>query len=632
MQKQSSRPAPPASAPDPVSSPLMPLNAEAVPDTSLLDSIDVSIMLAEAPGPGFTSAGIDSILLDTPIDTNWGPMLESWDFNNGSSEDPLANTLGFSFNDFSIPLVTEQSPSTDSDSNETVELELETINSLFNPAPSQGLTQYSHPAFTAFQFSPDHEYYRYLCNGSITGFQTLMPIVDLMSDDRLASPYLYSAALAISALSVSSLSMSTSNALSVFSSNPVPRPVSRKHALRHYTAALASLSTSFPSSSPESFRNIPMDELLGWLMTRLLLSNIDLRLGFLRAWRSHLRAVGRVISAWHSRISQSPQGKSLIHTFARMALLLELQNEDFAVTKQGTMNPCVAAELSSLIEQSSSPRDRLLALIRSVSKLEIKYRLRPEKEPKWIAKMQKIEAQLFEWQRTLPSSELPVDTGISISAPQEQPSNTLLTPLTFLNSSDPYTAAVNYAHFLCARMRSRTRYGPNSELIPPSDAETAVLYICRIAAGLDPSNCKQADAYGHGMMPAIVGAYRWSSDEQMRSWIINWLKGYGGIGAREGLWDVDRTRRLLLFIDEKHQGVAYKEWHLIIARIIDDGEDEGESARVDDRAWNDFTEETQAANQLIGAETDTFEGDKEFKVVMYTRSNSGPATQYFVVS
>ncbi|CAM1504912.1 Fc.00g025030.m01.CDS01 [Cosmosporella sp. VM-42] len=643
---QLAKPSPPSIVPSPASpteaapscvfSPSGVSNQEALFEEPQL--FDESNFFSLQPNP---PAQVDTVTLDFMLpktsEEDWVSAWQQWDLSSTGLEERdtseitiLASKSFFTSHEVSNEI--DLSPSTEPDNNETIDFETEALNLLLNPVPSPTLSAYGHPAFDSFQFSPDTEYYRYICNGSTKGFKTIMPIVDLISDDRLASSHLYSAALAISALSVSALESSSTDSRDGISSSSLPGPLARRHALRHYSTALTSLYREFPRSDRDSFREASMEQLLGWLMTRLLLSNLDLRLGALGAWRAHLRAAGRIISAWHSRISQSAQGRVLIHTFARMALLLEIENEDFAVTKQSTMNPCVAAEFSSMIEHSSSPRDRLLALIRKVSRVEIKYRLQPDQDRKWISKMQNIENKLLEWHKWLPPSELPVDTGIAGPIPNcsdQQSSPVWLTPLTFPNSSDPYTAAVSYAHFLCARMRSRTLYGPNAELLAPSDAESSILHICRIAAGLDPSGYKQADAYGHGMMPAIVGAYQWSNDERVRSWIIGWLKGYGDFGAREGLWDVDRTRRLMLWIDKNHKGVAYKEWHLTIARIV---EEEGEEVAGDEGLVWDKMAKRAGVSIDESIETDEkSERHKPFRVVMYTRSKAGPATQYFTV-
>ncbi|KAF7560128.1 hypothetical protein G7046_g4026 [Stylonectria norvegica] len=576
------------------------------------DRFEIATFLPNPLNETITTSTLDFMIPETPVSDDWSLNWQNWDVSNMTyfPESNSNNLLLSSPQSLLATTAVANSPSTDADTNEAINLDIATLNYFLYPAPSPSISEYSHPAFDAFQFSPDSEYYRYFCNGSVKGFKTIMPIVDLISDDRLASSHLYSAALAVSALSMSALGITAGESLD--DSAQVPKPLAKRHALRHYSAALTSLYRAFPSSNPDSFREASLDELLGWLMTRLLLSNLDLRLGSLGAWRAHLRAVGRVISVWHGRISQSSQGKSLIHAFARMALLLELENEDFAVTKQGTMNPCVAAELNSMIEHSTSPRDRLLGLIRSVSRLEIKYRLRPDKSQKWMLKMKSIGSKLSEWQSRLPPSELPVDTGIAdpiqYSADEESPL-VCLTPLTFPNSSDPYTAAVSYAHFLCARMRSRTRYGLTSELLPPSDAESSILHICRIAAGLDPTGCKQADAYGHGMVPAICGAYRWSSDERIRSWILGWLQGYGGLGAEKG--------------------VAYKQWHLIMARIIEEGD---EGVGDEGTVWDKVASRADVrVDGAAGLEDEEIERDRPFRVVMYTRSQAGPATQHFLI-
>ncbi|KAH7139982.1 hypothetical protein B0J13DRAFT_69453 [Dactylonectria estremocensis] len=469
----------------------------------------------------------------------------------------------------------------------------------------------------------DTDYIQRLRNGGIDGLTTILPIQDLIVDQGVMAPHCWSAAIAVSALTFSKQGfVSTQN--------------SRYHAIQHYRNAVHSVKRTFPQESPGAFQNVSPGDLLGWFLTRLLLANFDLCRGNLSSWRHHLRIAGRIFSSWHQRILVDSRGRQLAHAFARMALLVELQNGDLALTRVQDMNPGVASQLNTMMEQSESSRDRLLALIRNVSKLEIKFRYQPEKHEKWTQKLELIDAKLAEWQQNLPSSELPVDTGVAdavkfpVSLGSSMPSLEV-TPLTFPNSSNPYTCAVNYAHFLCARMRVRTRYLPNGGKINPPETESTVLYTCRIAAGLSPLGCARANAFGHGMMPALVGAYRWSNNPQARHWIISWLKGYEEEGGREGLWNVQQTRRLLSFLDDEARRRKSMSgcWDIIAARIEDEDDSSDKDSMSSDGSATDASFPTQGDLDWSFSPCMAL---NPFRVVVHSRSPDGWATDHYVVT
>ncbi|KAH8663265.1 hypothetical protein BGZ61DRAFT_499284 [Ilyonectria robusta] len=457
----------------------------------------------------------------------------------------------------------------------------------------------------------DGEYMERLRSDGIDGLTTILPIKDIIIDHSVMASHCWSAALAVSAL--------TSSKKGFISTQD-----SRQHAIQHYRNAVQCVRKSYPKESPGAFQNVSSDDLLSWFLTRLLLANFDLCRGNLSSWRHHLRIAGRIFSSWHQRILVDSRGRQLAHAFARMALLVELQNGDLALTRVHDMNPGVASQLISMMEESESSRDRLLAMIRNVSKLEIKFRYRPELHDKWTRKMELIDAKLTEWQQNLPASELPVDTGVAdaVKFPVDLGSSMpslAVTPLTFPNSSNPYTSAVNYAHFLCARMRVRTRYLPNGGKITPLETESTVLYTCRIAAGLSPGGCARANAFGHGMMPALVGSYRWSSNAQARQWITSWLQGYEEEGGREGLWNVLQTRRLLSFLDDEARRRASISgcWDIIAARIEDEDDSSDRDSMVSDGSVTDASFPIQ---------------DDLDWVVVHSRSPDGWATDHYVVS
>ncbi|CAK7241928.1 MAG: hypothetical protein STHCBS139747_003401 [Sporothrix thermara] len=450
-------------------------------------------------------------------------------------------------------------------------------------APSLPVLCVHSTAQQCFQFPEDPKNFHTLLTDGITGLKAIVSVNTLFGDESFAAPYLYRAALAITALCVPAHPTPNAN---FFDATAVPgHPAAiyarKKQAMHHYTRSIQALHATFPETTAAAFCNHPLQDIFVWFLTRLLLANYDLRLGHLAAWRAHLRAASRILSAFHARFMQRETGRQLAWAFARMALLVELQDCDMAVTGTNIMNPGVASDLSSMVEQSERARDRLLVLIRRIGRIELKYRYRLQEAPKWLAKLQQVDCALSRWQTSLPPSELPVDTGIQDSVSFAVRPNLAgkaqrvdIQPLTFPNAADTHAAAVSYAHFLCARMRARTAYRPDGTKDPPRDTEATVLHICRIAAGLSPEICARSEAFGHGILPAIAGAYYWTTNSSMRNWIWQWLGVYEIMGAREGIWNVQQTRRLMVFLDEEaaRRRTAQSTWEIVCARI-DENED-----------------------------------------------------------
>ncbi|KAL2678676.1 hypothetical protein Neosp_009427 [[Neocosmospora] mangrovei] len=299
-----------------------------------------------------------------------------------------------------------------------------------------------------------------------------------------------------------------------------------------------------------------------------------------------------------------------------MALLVELQNEELAVTGIKDMNPGVAHELSAMIQGSME-----------VGQLELKFRCTPSMFAKWTGKLETLDARLTEWQRCLSPLEMPVDTGVddAVSFPAQagDPDPLQVIPLTFPNAADSTAAAVNYAHFICTRMRARTRYLENGTKIPPSNANSMALYICRIAAGLSPNSCAVTEAFGHGMMPAVVGAYWWTTNPQLRRWIVNWLQGYNKNGQREGIWNVRHARKLMMFLDGEilQRRTRAEHWNVIAARVK-------EQEEPFQTGQNDILE---AELDMSSEDEDQGEGNMEFRVVVHSQSESGWATNYYTI-
>ncbi|KAI9731328.1 MAG: hypothetical protein M1834_005231 [Cirrosporium novae-zelandiae] len=452
----------------------------------------------------------------------------------------------------------------------------------------------------AYKFSEDVLYYQYLVDNSTYGLAHILPLKDILKTESVA-PHVYSAALALSALSLSNLNDSKSSRLP-----------SRRHALQHSMTALQGVRNNFPSTG---FRGCPvtqnLDILISWLLTVLLLANFELQRGFVASWRSHLRAAGSCLGIWCGEFQKRESGRLLIQAFARMSLLLVIYNAEYAATTLDVLPPGLMEHLQELLIDSPLPQDRLLPLIKEVGELEINYRRQPEQEEKWTRKGNKLLAKLDTWQRSLPSSEFPVDDGTRSPLSFPTPSDSqqpLITPLHF-RSSDPCASACNYANFLCARMRIRTRYPSVIGRIIPPDSEQTVHTICKIAAGISPALCGQANAYSHGMLPAVIGAYRWTTDIHLRKWVIAWLSGYQSV--REGIWNVSRSIRLCSFMDKKYArwDAADEGRELVACRIVDEPDEEvGDEASDKEKAHT-----------------------KPFKVVVHSRGWRGWSTEFVLV-
>ncbi|KAM5344061.1 hypothetical protein ACJ41O_012598 [Fusarium nematophilum] len=567
-------------------------------------------------------------MIDTTAGDDW--LLQNWDL----LKDPWPQV---SEGEMCIASQPSSSPANPPwvDLGDLGDLEIGNTGVLAQPSIPESLSLGQALPYECFLFPQDARYCQRLFDNQIRGLSVILPLKGILNGDYSAAPHVWSAILAVSALTLSIESLAglaTPETLSIESLAGLATPeietvVQKKHALRHYTNSLRSLRIKHPQTSPESFSVLSSEELLDWFLCRLLLANFELGRGNLAVWRAHLRATSRVFSAWHKRIRETARGRILAQAFARMALLVELQNEELAVTRLRDMNPGVANELWTMMQGSTSARDRLLGLIREVGQLELKFRCMPSMYSKWTAKLETLDTRLTEWQRCLSPLEMPVDAGVDnpVSFPAQPggPGSLQVHPLTFPNATDPTAAAVNYAHFVCTRMRARTRYLENGSKIPPADADSMALYICRIAAGLSPSSCASTEAFGHGMMPAVVGAYWWTNNSQLRQWIVGWLRGYDRSGQREGIWNVRQARKLMTFLDGEIllRRSRAEQWNVIAARV----KEQEEVYPIDpgDVLESEFD---------MGSIGEIWEvDDGEFKVIVHSQSEGGWATNCYTI-
>lgn len=437
------------------------------------------------------------------------------------------------------------------------------------PFPSRVLPNSSLALAGAFEFPEDYTYFEYSAGGSFASISRVLPLAELFQSEPV-SPHVYNAAIALAALTLSSSEQYRTGSMTL-----------RRHAFHHSLKAVQGLQKELTAPHQASSAALRADTALSLFATIMLAANFELQRGSVLSWQSHMRGAASCLNAAHGGLLRKPTGMLLIHGFARMALLLRLYNEDYSVTTPEFMAPELTTWLNNLLRHSSRPHDRMLLLVEEVTALEIQKRGHPALEPVWTAKSADLLRRLELWHRSLPASELPQDDSttngafLTVSSSHYPPSNTTnnnnnnqdpsteslirIPALHFPSSPDPCVSAVNYATYLCSRMRALTRY-PNSKTntqhpgldreLPPNTEPTA-LAICRIAAASPPARFGASFTYSYGMLPSVVGAYRWSDNPGLRSWAKHWLSGFRT--TREGIWNVSHTLRLIAEIDPVHR-------------------------------------------------------------------------------
>ncbi|KAH1489794.1 hypothetical protein KXV92_005385 [Aspergillus fumigatus] len=446
----------------------------------------------------------------------------------------------------------------------------------------------------AFEFPEDYMYYEYSANGHLLGLLKVLPLPEILKSQPM-SHHVYNAAMALAALTMSSFEPYSRGSIKL-----------RRHAFHHSLKAIQGLNAELSSSSAAktAVQSWNYDRILSLFATTMLLANFELQRGALLAWRSHMQGAALCLNTGYKQLRQTLAGMLLIRSFARMALLLRLYNKDYSVTSPETMPTRLSQWLDLLLKQSSQLQDRMLLLVEEVTALEIQKRQEPELDTFWSSKSSELLCKLDEWRTDVPIDEVPVDDDISgayltISS-SDHASLIRVSALVFPNTRDPCTSAVNYVAYLCTCMRARTRYLPDSGRIVPPDAERTALTICRIAAGIPPTRFGESFTHSYGMLPSVVGAYRWSTNPGLRNWIKHWLAGYRG--PREGIWNVQQTLKLLATMDS----LPKPGWHFIALKVIDEP-------------------------QEPSPDLDEAQSNEPFKVVLQARVQNATSTNVFVV-
>ncbi|OJJ51696.1 hypothetical protein ASPZODRAFT_12510 [Penicilliopsis zonata CBS 506.65] len=438
------------------------------------------------------------------------------------------------------------------------------------PSPESGVSNASMSLMGAFEFPEDYTYYEYSISRSFASLNRVFQASDILKSEPMSS-HVYDAAMALAALNLSTMEVYPRGSMHL-----------RRHAFHHSLKAVQGIRVDLasPRTATGLVRSTDVDTSFSLFATIMLLSNFELQRGCLLSWRSHMRGAASCLAGWYKDIAKKTAGMLMIKSFARMALLLRLYNQDYSVTTSDIMPSKLADWLNMLLRRSTQMQDRLLLLVEEVTLLEIQKRQEPALDEKWTLQSAVLLANLDAWWKDLSASERPEDdlssgaylTISSLDPSTGTPSLLRVPSLSFPHSSDPCAAAVNYAAYLCTGMRARTRYVPGLGRLLPPDAEEVALTICRIAAGISPVLFGQAFTYSYGMLPSVVGAYRWSSNTGLREWVKDWLRRYQG--SREGIWNVSQTLRILAAMEQAEQAESPSiTWQLVTARVVDEEQD-----------------------------------------------------------
>lgn len=476
----------------------------------------------------------------------------------------------------------------------------------FLPPPTQAVSNAMLSLVGAFEFPEDYTYFQYSAGGSFASISRVRPLAELFQSEPMSS-HVYDAAIALAALTLSNSQSEPANARSI-----------RRHAFHHSLKAIQSLQNDLTQpgklGASASSNSLRADTALSLFATIMLAANFELQRNCVLLWHSHMQGAALYLNIAYPELMKKKTGMLLIHAFSRMALLLRLYNEKYSVTTSKFMPEHLSTWLDELLRDSSSLHDRILLFVEEVTALEIQKRQHPSLETAWAVKSADLLYRLEQWRNDLPPSDIPVDDHagasltISSTTAANPPTLIRIPALHFPSSPDPCVAAVNYASYLCTRMRARTRYPQNhsnpdtpDRILPPETEQTA-LTICRIAASNPPSRFGDSFTYSYGMLPSVVGAYRWSSNPGLRAWAKHWLMGYRM--TKEGIWNVVHTLKLIKVMDS--QALGDKQTFVAI-RAIDEPVD-------------------------ASAEAEEGDGEGPFRVVLSTRGVEGARSNVIMVS
>ncbi|GJC90389.1 hypothetical protein ColLi_13227 [Colletotrichum liriopes] len=414
------------------------------------------------------------------------------------------------------------------------------------------------------KFAEDILYYHHLRDSSPYGLLSTLSLNDIFQAEHLDGAFFH-AALALSALSIS-----VSNA---------PEPLVAKaslHALDHFVTALGSIRSAHlddsddQSAQAETFV-LPQGRYMAisWLATIIFLAYFELQRGQLKLWYIHCRAALAFLSQNLSSVRASAAGESLTRSFARIASLLEIYDRTYSDISR-IASTDVSESLMLSLANSPYHADRLLCILPRVIELEEKWRGNPQHDTLWRQQAEHLVDELEAWRENLPAAEAPLaqdeDKGKSFGI-AEGPGFSV-TPLTLVDARDPVKAATSFMHYLVSLLRLQTFYSPSSDRKSPPNAAATVHLICRLAAGVSFTSCTTVNAYGHGMLPAMMNAYYMTDSAGCKEWIRGWIGRFPR--EREGIWNVRHAERLLTYVDEEYGRKGLRSgWRIIKVRMVD---------------------------------------------------------------
>ncbi|KAF6785726.1 C6 zinc finger domain protein [Colletotrichum sojae] len=407
------------------------------------------------------------------------------------------------------------------------------------------------------KFPEDMIYYHHLRDPSPYGILSILSLGDILQAEHLDSAFFH-AALALSALDISQ-------------SNP-PGGLASKAALQaldHFVTALGTVRMAQLDDDGIATGGPPnQDKAISWLATVLLLANFELQRGQMKLWYVHGRAAVAFLSQHLARVRESPAGESLVRSFSRIAAFLDIFDRAYSV-RYSIASAEVSESLAASLAGSPQSADRLLCIIPRVIKLEEEWRSNPQHDLRWRGQAEDLIRELKEWRATLDERDVPpLHEHTANPFDEAEGPGIVIKPLGIPCAQDPVKAATTFMHYLISLLRLETRYLPGAGRELPPDAGPIVLLVCRLAAGVPRAACAAANAYGHGMLPAMMNAYYMSEDPAVKDWVRGWIAGFPR--EREGIWHVRRARRVLSYVDKEYnrRGSRYN-WEIIKVRMVD---------------------------------------------------------------
>ncbi|UPK92016.1 hypothetical protein LCI18_002951 [Fusarium solani-melongenae] len=413
--------------------------------------------------------------------------------------------------------------------------------------------------FEAAKFPQDMIYYHHLCDPSLSGLLSVLGVRDVLGIGGLDKGFFHAA------LALSALHMSQSSSVS-----KVVADCAALHALDHFVDALGYMRSAHLSDgiatidAPGRGQNT-----IAWLATLLLLANFELNRGQIKLWYVHSHAAVTYLSHNVSQVGELRVGKSIIRSFSRIAAYLEIFDRSYtACHSLATSN--VSAMLGTSLRTSTDSFDRLLYILPRVGEFEEECRTSPQLDSHWRAQARSLIDELKAWRRSLADRDVPSADEVDADPWKlsEDGSILIIRPLTLSRAANPAKAATSFMHYLVSLVRLEMKYSPGVRRKLPENGRKLILVACRLAAGVSSSVCAASNAYGHGMVPALMNAYYSSDDQAAKAWIKDWISQFPR--DREGIWNVRHAHRLLEYIDQEYsQRGSRLGWEVIKVRMVD---------------------------------------------------------------